>query len=74
MKWALLPQVQPMRALLFVTVIAQFSRPRRDRGRAIARRYLEAFAWFALAYLVPLEHQRYVDAFWNRALGGRAAG
>jgi hypothetical protein len=54
MKWSLLPQVQPMRALLFVTVIAQFSALGAGLLAAHARRYLEAFAWFALVYLVPL--------------------
>jgi hypothetical protein len=54
MKWGLLPQVQPMRALLFVTVIAEFSAAAAGIVAAQARRYFEAFAWFLLVYLVPL--------------------
>lgn len=54
MKWGLLPQVQPMRALLFVTVIAEFSAAAAGILAVQARRYLEGFAWFALVYLIPL--------------------
>jgi hypothetical protein len=54
MKWVLLPQLQPMRALLFVTVIAEFSAAAAGIVAAQTRRYWEAFAWFLLVYLVPL--------------------
>jgi len=54
MKWVLLPQLQPMRALLFVTVIAEFSAAAAGILAARMRRYWEAFAWFLLVYLVPL--------------------
>jgi len=54
MKWALLPQVQPMRALLFLTVTAEFLAAAAGILAVQARRYLEAFAWFALVYLVPV--------------------
>jgi hypothetical protein len=68
MKWVLLPQVQPMRALLFVAVIAEFSAAAAGIVAAQMRRYLEAFAWFALAYLVPLNTSVTVMPSWNRAL------
>jgi hypothetical protein len=68
MKWVLLPQVQPMRALLFVTVIVEFSAAAAGIVAAQARRYPEAFAWFALAYLVPLNTLVIVMPTWNRAL------
>ena len=54
MKWGLLPQMQPMRALLFVAVIAEFCAAGAGIVAAQARRYWEAFAWFLLVYLVPL--------------------
>ena len=68
LKWVLLPQVQPMRALLFVTVIAEFSAAAAGIIAAQARRYPEALAWFALAYLVPLNTSVTVMPSWNRAL------
>jgi len=68
MKWVLLPQLQPMRALLFVTVIAEFSAAAAGIVAAQARRYLEAFAWFALLYLVPLNTSVTAMPSWNRAL------
>jgi hypothetical protein len=68
MNWALLPQFQPMRALLFVTVIAQFSAAAAGILAVQSRRYLEAFAWLALAYLVPVNANVTWMPSWNRAL------
>ena len=68
MRWALLPQMQPMRALLFVTLIAVFSAAAAGIGAAQSRRYLEAFAWFALAWLVPVNTNVAWLPSWNRAL------
>ncbi|HTT66213.1 MAG TPA: DUF6798 domain-containing protein [Bryobacteraceae bacterium] len=68
LKWTLMPQIQPMRALLFVTVIAQFSAAVAGLIAAQARRYVEAFAWFALLYLVPLNANLNALPSWNRAL------
>jgi hypothetical protein len=69
-RWALVPQLQPMRALLFVALLAQFLTA---VAGVKARRPLEAVAWFALAYLIPLQ-----PLAWNRvvlalALGALAA-
>lgn len=55
MKWVLLPQMQPMRALLFVTVMAQFAGAAAGMAAAQSRRYGEALAWFVLVYLIPLD-------------------
>jgi len=59
-RWALVPQLQPMRALLFVALLMQFLTA---AAGAKARRPLEAVAWFALAYLVPLQ-----PLAWNRVV------
>jgi len=69
MKWVLLPQLQPMRALLFVTVMAQFSAAAAGIVAVQARRWVEAIAWFALVYLVPLNTNVTVMPSWNRVLG-----
>jgi hypothetical protein len=53
-KWALMPQLQPLRALLFVTLCAIFAAACAGCVAAENRRYLEAFAWFAAAYLAPV--------------------
>lgn len=54
MKWVLLPQMQPMRALLFVTVVAEFSAAAAGLVASQSRRYSESFAWFLVVYLIPL--------------------
>jgi hypothetical protein len=59
-RWALVPQLQPMRSLLFVALLVQFLTA---AAGAKARRPFEAVAWFALAYLVPLQ-----PLAWNRIL------
>jgi hypothetical protein len=53
LKWVLLPQLQPMRALLFLVVVVQFSAAAAAILAANSRRYVEAVAWFVLAYLIP---------------------
>jgi hypothetical protein len=52
-KWALMPQVQPMRALLFVLFFAIFSAAVAGVKAAERGRWYEAIPWFALAYLIP---------------------
>ena len=68
MKWVLLPQVQPMRALLFVTVIAELSAAAAGIVAVAARRRMEGFAWFTLVYLIPLNTSLTAMPTWNRAL------
>jgi hypothetical protein len=54
-KWTLAPQVQPMRALLFVALMMQFLTAVAGVYAVAGRRNAEALAWFALAYLLPLQ-------------------
>lgn len=68
LKWLLLPQIQPMRALLFVTFIAEFCGIAAGIVAAQARRFVEAFAWLAFVYLIPLNTNVAWMPSWNRAL------
>ncbi|HWC00441.1 MAG TPA: DUF6798 domain-containing protein, partial [Bryobacteraceae bacterium] len=54
MKWALVPQFQPLRALLFVTFAAVFLASVAGYRAIGARRWPEAFLWFVLAYVIPV--------------------
>lgn len=53
--WALVPQVQPMRTLLFVALSLQFLTSAAGVFAINRQRWCEAFGWFALAYLLPLD-------------------
>ena len=53
MKWALMPQFQPMRALLFVVIVALFVAVAAAALAAERRRYWEAFLWLVPVFLVP---------------------
>lgn len=52
MKWSLIPQVQPMRALLFIAIFAQLLAAV-AAFRAPTR--IEAFAWFTVAFLASVQ-------------------
>jgi hypothetical protein len=65
-KWGLVPQLQPMRALLFLTLAMQFATA---AAGAVARRRWEAAAWFAVAYAVPLLPLNWTAAALALALG-----
>ncbi len=54
-KWVIVPQVQPMRALLFTALMMQFLTACAGVRASLKRQWLEAFAWFAAAYLLPLQ-------------------
>ena len=54
-KWLLAPQFQPMRTLLFVALAMQFFTAAAGADAALKGRRWEAVAWFALAYLLPLQ-------------------
>ena len=54
-RWALIPQVQPMRTLLFVALAFQMLTAVCGAFAAKRGRLWEAAAWFALAYLVPAQ-------------------
>ena len=54
-RWAIIPQLQPMRCILFVTLFAQFLTAAAGVRAAVRRQPFEAVAWFALAYLPPVQ-------------------
>ncbi len=62
MKWALIPQVQPTRALLFVVVFTVILAAAAGVQAARAGRWMESLAWFAPAYLIPA-YPRLLDLF-----------
>ena len=64
--WGLVPQVQPMRALLFLTLGMQFLTAAAGARAMAARRPAEAFAWFAFAYLLPLQPLLTGPFVWSR--------
>jgi Domain of unknown function (DUF6798) len=51
----IVPQLQPMRALLFVTLAMQFLSAAAAVKCVSKSRYFEAAAWFAAAYLIPAQ-------------------
>jgi len=53
-KWALLPQAQPMRLLLFGSLALQFGATVAGAAALHKNRRLESAGWFVLAYLLPL--------------------
>lgn len=53
-KWALIPQLQPMRAVLFVTGFAILLSASAGCVAARNRRFPEALAWFLLPWLMPM--------------------
>jgi len=65
MRWALIPQLQPMRTLLFVTTFAMLLGAVAACKAALRNRYLEAVLWLALAYLLPANRVIEWPA-WNR--------
>jgi hypothetical protein len=68
MKWSLMPQLQPMRGLLFVTLMAQFCGAAAGLAAAQARRFWEAVAWLGLVYVAPLDPNLVWIPAWNRVL------
>ena len=64
--WGLVPQVQPMRALLFLTLGMQFFTAAAGARAIAAHRPAEAFAWFTFAYLLPLQPVLTGPFVWSR--------
>jgi hypothetical protein len=60
LKWGLMPQLQPTRALLFVVAIAALAAAIAACAAVRDGRWVEGSAWFAFAYLTPM-HAR-IDA------------
>jgi hypothetical protein len=54
-RWALVPQIQPMRCILFATLFAQFLTAAAGVRAAAGGRAAEAIAWLTLAYLPPIQ-------------------
>jgi len=54
-RWAIMPQLQPMRSILFVTFFAQFLTAAAGVRAAKRGPHFEAVAWFALAYLPTVQ-------------------
>ena len=64
--WALIPEVQPLRALLFVTAFAMLLGAAAAALAVAGRHYVEALAWLVLAFLPPVNREIAWPA-WNRA-------
>jgi len=54
-RWVLVPQLQPMRLVLFVALMMQFLAAVAGAHAALARRWWESAAWFAVACWLPLQ-------------------
>jgi hypothetical protein len=67
MKWALMPQFQPMRALLFVVVAALFVAVAAAALAAERRRYWESLLWLVPVFLAPAHARLSAWPGWNRA-------
>lgn len=77
-KWALLPQLQPLRTVLFLALIMQFLTAAAGVVAAGKHRFAESAGWFVLAYLLPLQPVITTGLSWGRlalvvALAGTAA-
>ena len=66
-RWVIIPQVQPTRALLFVTAIAKFAAAAAGVQAAQARRYVEAGVWFFVVIWIPTHMGLFVWAGWRVA-------
>ena len=65
-RWGLVPQVQPLRVLLFLTLGMQFFTAVAGARAVAAHRSVEAIAWFAFAYLLPLQPLLTGPFVWSR--------
>ena len=66
LRWALVPQWQPLRNLLFAALAMQFLTAAAGAWAALRRRSLEAAGWFTLAYLLPLQPTLSDPFSWRR--------
>jgi hypothetical protein len=67
MKWALMPQFQPMRAVLFLVLGMQFAAAVAGVFAAEQRRRVEAALWFAAAFWIPVASRMDVWPGWRPA-------
>ena len=66
LKWVLMPQVQPLRALLFVTLFAILTAAAAGCAAVRRGRYAESGAWFAAAYLAAIDTNLLSAPDWRR--------
>lgn len=55
MKWQFLPQFQPLRAVLFITLVAMLAAAGAAIKAGLEGRWWESFAWFVFAFAVPAQ-------------------
>lgn len=65
MRWALIPEFQPVRSLLFVTALAMILGAVAAAKAIAAKRYAETLVWLVLAFLPPANREIAWPA-WNR--------
>jgi hypothetical protein len=63
LKWSLISQLQPLRALLFVTVLALILAAAAAAKAAERGRWFESVLWLALAVAIPV-HTRVLQVLW----------
>ena len=73
-RWGLVPQVQPLRVLLFLTLGMQFFTAAAGARAIAARRPVEALAWLTFAYLLPLQPVLTGPFVWTRVGARHRAG
>ena len=65
LNWALVPQIQPARLLLFVTAFAVILAAAAACRAVAQKRYIEAFLWLLPVYLIPTNRE-IAWPTWNR--------
>ncbi|MGB7761702.1 MAG: hypothetical protein WBL61_17855 [Bryobacteraceae bacterium] len=65
-KWVPIPQLQPMRLLLFLALMMQFLAAVAGAHAALARRWLESGTWFAVACWLALQPVVTEPYHWRR--------
>ena len=68
-KWILIPQFQPARGVLFITVMAIVLGAAAGWRAAQSKRWLESVAWFVVVFAIPangLVVQMFTQLQWNR--------
>ena len=57
LKWSLIPQIQPARALAFTVLFAGIGSAIAAIRAVQAHRFWEAFAWFLVVYAIPMQSE-----------------
>lgn len=68
-KWALVPQWQPARAVLFITLSAAILSAAAGLRAVKKRRWIEAGIWLTVAFAMPVKHAMLGSKFNVKALG-----